>query len=76
MGWSIKRGKIHFVEAASAFRQGGHSVAPLLLAAARRAVAASRFAGTGAATLAGCGGVQVGILAVLWLTFAIRFHCH
>ena len=51
-------------------------MAPLLLAAARRAVAASRFAGTGAATLAGCGGVQVGILAVLWLTFAIRLHSH
>ena len=26
---SIKRGKIRFVEAASAFRQGGHSVAPM-----------------------------------------------
>ena len=46
----------------------------LLFAAAWRAFAASGFAGTGAATLAGSGRVQFGIFALLRLMFAIGFH--
>ena len=65
------------IEAAWAFRRGGFLYSEPrtpLFALARRAVAASRFAGTGAAALA-ARGLHVG-LAVLRLVFAIRLHSH
>jgi hypothetical protein len=65
------------IEAAWAFRRGGFLYSEPrtpLFALARRAVAASRFAGTGPAALA-ARGIHVG-LAVLRLVFVIRLHSH
>lgn len=60
------------------FGQGGHDISAMdaLFAPTRRACALSGFAGTGASTLAATIGVYPGILAVLRLAFAIRFHDH
>jgi hypothetical protein len=64
------------IEAAWAFSRGGFLIrnSNPLLAIARRAVALTAFARTGPTALA-AGGVHV-VLAVLRLSFAIRFHSH
>ena len=66
--------KLRF-KAAPAFARAATDEVDSLLAIARRAIATSGFARTGAATLARCRGFHVGF-AVLRLIFTIRFHCH